>query len=111
MNQTSIPPNLWVKAGQRQATRVSTENCEIVHDFIFTIKNHYKRQFADIDINDITLHIHEDADALSGDLALAKIINDKNFSVNDAKHPIIVKTLCRPTITAKKRILIESNVG
>ncbi|KAJ3058304.1 hypothetical protein HK102_010579, partial [Quaeritorhiza haematococci] len=93
MGSQTVPSKLWVSFN-KNCTRVSTENCDIVDDFINAILDSEKvvRQLQLPKDGKLTLHTNENEDALELDGPLENVLPTKDGKVvNDKAHPLIVK--------------------
>jgi hypothetical protein len=94
----SVPGEMWVKYSTGQAILVSTLGCTYVTQFIKAIKAELTPKLDSVTVDDITLHINENAESLRPGLRLSLLHEQAGYSGNDDEHTLIVKAtgmLCR----------------
>jgi hypothetical protein len=77
---------LWVKFEGNNATRVSTEGCEIIDDFIEAVTKKLTRH---IDCDQISISLTAGGKALRGGLKLNEI---PNISENNDENPLFIRS-------------------
>jgi hypothetical protein len=76
---TRIIPKGWVKFNGNPATKVTTNDCMDITDFIKNIKQELPRQLLSFDSNEITLHVSEKSDPLSPGVSIAEALKNVIF--------------------------------
>ena len=81
---------LWVKFEGNNATRVSTEGCEIVDDFIEAVKKKLLTLYGEFPNGEISISLTEGGQALQPDLQLNEISALPGYTENNYKHPLFI---------------------
>jgi hypothetical protein len=77
---------LWVKLPPNNATRISTEGCEIIDDFIKVCKKELSSKLGSYDVDQLSLSLTEGGTPLEPDSPLPESEN------NTAKTPLFIST-------------------
>jgi hypothetical protein len=75
----AAPKYLWVKYGKGDPVAVATEGCDFVSLFIGAIRKNMPKKL-DVDVDEITLHVSEDAASLDPRWSLLKVIQEYGVS-------------------------------
>ena len=81
---------LWVKFGGNNATRVSTEGCEIIDDFIEAVKKKLTPHFDSVATDQISISLTERGNALQPDLKLNEISALPGYTENNYQRPLFI---------------------
>jgi hypothetical protein len=82
---------LWVQFKANNATRVSTDGCDIVDDFLEACKLKLSSKLGSYDVDDLSLSFTADGSSLRTGLPLSEIHLQPGYSVNEDSHPLFIR--------------------